>query len=64
MKQALISLNHSIHQFCSGKFHGADDEDFRRYASLVESNYVRLIDCGQHTPVVFNVGVIKPIGVI
>jgi hypothetical protein len=35
-----------------------------RYASLVESNYVRIIDYGQHTPVIFNVGVITPIGVI
>jgi len=27
-----------------------------RYASLVESNYVRIIDCGQYTPVVSSVG--------
>ena len=35
-----------------------------RYASLVESNYVRIIDGGQYTPVVFSVGVIISIGVI
>ena len=35
-----------------------------RYASLVESNYVRIIDCGQYTPVVFSVGVIISVGVI
>ena len=57
MKQAVIELNHKI-RFILENFTEQTMKTSGRYTSLVESNYVSIIDSVQYTPVVFSMGVI------